>query len=122
MENASKALIIAGAILLAILLISLGIMVYMQSKDTISDSSISSEEAFAFNSKFDAYLGDIDGLKANVLVGLANTNGLILNVDDATYTGNIEYPKFDNKSNFNATPIVDKKNGKITGIKISDKI
>ena len=30
MENASKALIIAGAILLAILIISLGIMIYQQ--------------------------------------------------------------------------------------------
>ena len=34
MENASKALIIAGAILLAILLISLGIMIFNQAQDT----------------------------------------------------------------------------------------
>ena len=32
MENASKALIIAGAILLAILLISLGIMIFNQAQ------------------------------------------------------------------------------------------
>ena len=33
MENASKALIIAGAILLAILIISLGLIVYNQAKE-----------------------------------------------------------------------------------------
>ena len=33
MENASKALIIAGAILLSILLISLGLIVYNQAKE-----------------------------------------------------------------------------------------
>ena len=36
MENASKALIIAGAILLAILLISLGIMIFNQAQDTVN--------------------------------------------------------------------------------------
>ena len=38
MENASKALIIAGAILLAILLISLGIMVFTQAQDVTKNS------------------------------------------------------------------------------------
>ena len=36
MENASKALIIAGAILLAILLISLGIMIFNQAHMRVS--------------------------------------------------------------------------------------
>ena len=35
MENASKALIIAGAILLAILIISLGILIFNQAQDTV---------------------------------------------------------------------------------------
>ena len=38
MENASKALIIAGAILLAILLISLGIMIYNQAQNTVNNT------------------------------------------------------------------------------------
>ena len=38
MENASKALIIAGAILLAILLISLGIYIFSQAQSVVNDS------------------------------------------------------------------------------------
>ena len=44
MENASKALIIAGAILLSILLISLGIMIFTQAQDVISGSGMSKAE------------------------------------------------------------------------------
>ena len=44
MENASKALIIAGAILLAILLISLGIMIFNQAQDTVTNSGMTEAE------------------------------------------------------------------------------
>ena len=57
MENASKALIIAGAILLSILLISLGIMVYNNAKGTINDANLDSESIQAFNGKFSQYCG-----------------------------------------------------------------
>ena len=57
MENASKALIIAGAILLSILLISLGIMVYTNSKDTVGSSNLSKQEIETFNSEWLSYEG-----------------------------------------------------------------
>ncbi len=57
MENASKALIIAGAILLAILLISLGIMIFNQAQDTVSGSGMTEAEITAFNNKFLKYEG-----------------------------------------------------------------
>ena len=57
MENASKALIIAGAILLSILLISLGIMIFNQAQDTVSNSGMSQAEVTAFNNKFVKYEG-----------------------------------------------------------------
>ena len=44
MENASKALIIAGAILLSILLITLGIMIFGQAQDTVNNSGMSQAE------------------------------------------------------------------------------
>ena len=44
MENASKALIIAGAILLAILIITLGIVIYQQASGVINNSSMSQVE------------------------------------------------------------------------------
>lgn len=57
MENASKALIIAGAILLAILLISLGIMIYNQAQNTVNNSGMSQAEIQAFNNRFMKYEG-----------------------------------------------------------------
>ena len=68
MENASKALIIAGAILLAILLISLGIMVYNQAKGTVNDADLSAEAAQTFNTKFTSYGGTQSGTKLNSLL------------------------------------------------------
>lgn len=58
MENASKALIIAGAILLAILLISLGILIFNQAQDTVNNSGMSEAEIAAFNNKILKYEGD----------------------------------------------------------------
>lgn len=58
MENASKALIIAGAILLAILLISLGILIFNQAQDTVNNSGMSQAEITAFNNKLLKYEGD----------------------------------------------------------------
>ncbi len=57
MENASKALIIAGAILLSILLISLGIMVYNNAKDTIGNAKLDKQEIETFNSEWLSYEG-----------------------------------------------------------------
>ena len=68
MENASKALIIAGAILLAILIISLGLVVYNQAKNTIGNINLSQQEKEAFNSKFSSYQGDkVAGAQVNSL-------------------------------------------------------
>lgn len=57
MENASKALIIAGAILLSILIISLGIMVYNNAKNTVGNANLSKQEIQAFNSQWEQYEG-----------------------------------------------------------------
>ncbi len=68
MENASKALIIAGAILLAILLISLGILIFSQAQDTVNNSGMSQAEITAFNNKFLKYEGTQKGSVAKSLV------------------------------------------------------
>ena len=39
MENASKALIMAGAVLLALLIISLGVMIYNNYSKTVAENS-----------------------------------------------------------------------------------
>ena len=68
MENASKALIIAGAILLAILLISLGIMIFNQAQDTVNNSGMSQAEITAFNNKFLKYEGKQRGAVVKSLI------------------------------------------------------
>ncbi len=59
MENASKALIIAGAILISILLISIGILLINSAQDTANSGTIamSSQAIQAFNSQFTEYEG-----------------------------------------------------------------
>jgi len=56
MENASKALIIAGAILLAILIIGLGIFIYGQAAGTASDAGMDALSASAYNAQFESYI------------------------------------------------------------------
>ena len=55
MENASKALLIAAAILLVILIISLGIYIYNQAQDTVNNNGMDQTEIQAFNNKFSKY-------------------------------------------------------------------
>ena len=81
MENASKALIIAGAILLSILLISLGIMIFTQSQSAIQNSGMSQAEVSAFNSKFTKYDGNHKGSEIRALVQEVLSNN---NSDEAT--------------------------------------
>ena len=71
MENASKALIIAGAILISILLISVGIILIRTGSDNVGAgvSEMNSQKIQAFNSKFTLYEG---AKKGNEIKNLAN--------------------------------------------------
>lgn len=113
MENASKALIIAGAILLAILLISLGIMIFNQAQDTVNNSGMTQAEITAFNNKFLKYEGkgkktsDIKMLANEVLVSNAeesNASRLII-VWNATKRTSIV--KLDDKSAIENKSLID---------------
>lgn len=79
MENASKALIIAGAILIAILLISVGIMLINQGRDVTETgvSGMQSQKIQTFNSQFTPYEGT---KKGSEIRGLWNT----VNASNAT--------------------------------------
>ena len=77
MENASKALIIAGAILLAILIISLGIMIYQQASGVVNNNSMTEVDVSTFNAKFEQYLGaNVRGAQVNALINTINTNNM----------------------------------------------
>ena len=69
MENASKALIIAGAILLAIVIISLGLIVVNNSRSVTENANLSEQEIQSFNAKFAAYEGtNVSGSRVNSLI------------------------------------------------------
>ena len=146
MENASKALIIAGAILLSILLISLGIMVYNNSKGTISDANLDSEAAQTFNNKIAQYCGkkknanDMNGLIAAISAsngaqnGKADVHYIALTIDSGIantyYTGSnnisvdqikrggVSYPNLSAGITYQASYTTDS-NGYITAVTIS---
>ena len=84
MENASKALIIAGAILLAILIITLGIFIFQQASEVTRDSSISDVEVMQFNEKFTSHEGtNIRGSEVNSLLSTVVQNN-VTNQDDTS--------------------------------------
>ena len=74
MENASKALIIAGAILLSILIIALGVFVFNQAKGAMSNTGLDDQKAAAFNQKFEAYEGSVSGSQVKALIDIVRTN------------------------------------------------
>ena len=78
MENASKALLIAGAILLCILIIAIGMFIYNSAQSTITDSinTLSTQEVEAFNNQFLSYEGVQKGTNIKNLMGklIANAN------------------------------------------------
>ena len=78
MENATKALIIAAAILIAIVLISLGVFVLGQGNTMVQENSdLSDVEVSTFNSKFEPYLGgNVSGTKVKQLVNAVNQNNM----------------------------------------------
>ena len=78
MENASKALIIAGAILLAILVISLGVMIFNNIGGTARNmANMDKQEIASFNSKITPYLGNsVTGTQVNALLQYCLSNNM----------------------------------------------
>ncbi len=88
MENASKALIIAGAILLAILIISLGILIYNQAAGIVNSNSMSDVEITQFNAQFTQYQGTQSGSTVRALLQEVLSNNLTQDDDGRKVTVN----------------------------------
>lgn len=84
MENASKALIIAGAILLAILIIGLGMFVYQQASGAMDGIGMDSERVTAYNAPFLQYEGTVSGTEAKALYSLIRNHNNSKGVDDVS--------------------------------------
>ena len=79
MENASKALIIAGAILISILLISIGIILINSGRDITETGTagMQSQKIQTFNNQFTAYEGIRKGSEIKNLANLVNSSNAV---------------------------------------------
>lgn len=82
MENASKALIIAGAIILSVLIIGLGMSIFMTSSNSTQDASLDEQTRMQFNSKFDNYKGIVQGSRAMSLCETVRNHNLSNRADN----------------------------------------
>ena len=122
MENASKALIIAGAILLAILLISLGILIFNQAQDTVNNSGMSQAEITAFNNKFLKYEGTQKGsvvksLVNEVIASNADDNNPDVKINDK-YPTSTATSTIDTKKTYTVSLKYD--NGRVSNIEYKE--
>ncbi len=130
MENASKALLIAAAILIAIVLITFGVIVLGQGSEIINNTSMSETEVTTFNAKFTAFAGkNVRGSKVNSLLNTVvqsnlaqddpgkkvSVDGKVTISTDATEVKD----KVDTGENYSVS-ITYKKNGLIEKITIGD--
>ncbi len=75
MENASKALIIAGAILISILIVGLGVIIYNNVSNIATTGTLDSEQITAHNSPFEGYFGDyVSGSNVRALLTQVQAN------------------------------------------------
>jgi len=74
MENASKALIIAGAILISILIIALGVFIYNNAANTVKSADMTEYEMQSFNDKFQKYEGTQTGSSVKALIDTVKAN------------------------------------------------
>ena len=75
MENASKALLIAGAILITLLVISLGVLIFNTFGGTAKEmANLDDQEINSFNMKIKPYLGNnVSGSQVRALIQLARS-------------------------------------------------
>lgn len=69
MENATKALLIAAAVLISIAVITIGLIVFRMASGAISDVNMSEAEITSFNEKFNGFEGSrVSGSKVNAML------------------------------------------------------
>lgn len=74
MENASKALILAASVLVAILIVAMGVTIFNRARNSADVSSLDQTEINMFNSKFEKYSGSQLGSQVKSLVSFAISN------------------------------------------------
>jgi len=137
MENATKALLIAAAVLVAILIISLGLAVYNMAAETMGNVNLSGQEVQAFNDQFITYQGNAKrGSEVNALLKTIVTNNITKTQEGKTQmvvitTGNAlttniagtetAIPTVDTSRLYNVTVNLDGNGGLVHTIDISQR-
>lgn len=117
MENASKALIIAGSILISILIVGLGVIIYNNVSQIAGKSSLGTQEIASHNSPFENYFGtNVSGSNVKALLSAVTTNNNQAGANDEVIGNKIYVIKGDNdKSAVTASSI---KTGRTYTIKV----
>lgn len=98
MENASKALIIAASVLVAILLVAMGVTIFNKAQNSADTTNLDQTEINMFNSKFERYSNNQLGSQVKSLISFAISNAStnkddpvklpqVILVDDTTANG-----------------------------------
>lgn len=117
MENASKALIIAGSILISILIVGLGVIIYNNVSGIASGTGLDQQAISAHNSPFEGYFGtNQSGANVRALISSISSNNraAAANQDDV---GNKIYMQLDNADITGASTI---KNGRTYTVALPD--
>ncbi len=74
MENASKAVLIAGSIIVAMAVISIAVVIYFNVKEVMNNVSIDATAISTHNSRFSGYIGQVTGSQVKICISnvLAN--------------------------------------------------
>ena len=131
MENASKALIIAGSVLIAILVISLGLLIFKSTSGTTAQTQDLGKtlEVQQFNSQFLKYCGDsVKGSQVETLCGVIiahNANSedskkvKIFGTDDVNMISK-KSNSIKTNQNYKVTQNIDKSTGLIEYIEVQE--
>lgn len=132
MENASKALIIAGAILVSILIIGIGMAVINATSNVTggAQQEMDKQQLETFNSKYTTYVGENRGSKVKTLINAMIANNaneedykVTLTLDGTLYAEdklNTALSKVSNTKTYTVEVDMDK-NGRVNNVKVDVK-
>lgn len=123
MENASKALIIAGAILISILLISIGIILINSGRDVTETGTagMTSQAVQTFNAQFTPYEGVKKGSEIRAIKNVVKSSNGANPDHKVTLTETVKIDELQSTKEYKVTLTYNDDTGYITGITVANK-
>lgn len=117
MENATKALLIAGSVLIAILLIAMGVKIFSSTSSTVesTEATMNATAITSFNAQFTGYLNkSLTASQASTLVQKIIASNAVNKSHKVTFNSSSNIPTTADAGIYQAT--VDENTGYITNI------